>query len=74
MANQIKTITDKQYRAIALEIERRGVRRQPVMVEIEKGQENNPEHLKKMAEIKERAGWNGGGPYVIEVILNHDRG
>ena len=72
--NQPKTITEKQRLAIALEIERRGARRQPATVEVEKGQENNPEHLKKLAEIKERAGWKGGGPYVIEVILNHDRG
>ena len=75
MDDQIKTITEKQRRAIALEIERRGKGRQPVMVEVEKGQENNPEHLGKLAAIKEQAGLAGlkaGRPYVIEVILNHD--
>jgi len=59
----------------ALKIEKRA-RWKPAMVEIEKGQENSPEHLKKLAEIKEhaeRCGWDEkSGPYVFEVILNHD--
>jgi hypothetical protein len=72
MDKPIINITDDQRRAITLEIEKRIRAKLPAMVEIEKGQENNLEHLKKLTDLKEYSRWKGGSPYVIEVILNHD--
>jgi len=47
----------------------------PPRVEIKKGQEDSPDHLKKLAEIKaqaEAAGWDGKSPYIIEVIKTRE--
>jgi len=43
------------------------------MIEIERGKESDPDHLKRMDNIRteaEAAGWNGRGPYMVEVIKN----
>jgi hypothetical protein len=47
---------------------------QPPIIEIDRGQEGNPDHLQRLAEIRDQAqagGWISG-PYVVEVVKYAD--
>ena len=49
---------------------------QPPFIEVEKDQENSPDHLRRLAKIEaeaEAAGWTpAAGPYVIQIIMEND--